>query len=94
MIKIIAKFEIQENKVSRATVRMAALAAASKSDKGCISYELFEDINNANTLFFVESWESTEEQSAHMNTPHIKAFDAAARHFLAGDPLVAIVKSI
>ncbi|MFC4606194.1 putative quinol monooxygenase [Rhodococcus kronopolitis] len=75
---------------SEETVRSAlsALAAASRDEDGCISYELFESAQAAGTFVTVEVWTGQEALQAHMSAPH---FTAAAGEFgahLAGAPQI------
>ena len=48
--------------------------AATRKEKGCISYDLFESTSEAGTFNFVERWETREALAAHMETDHLKAW--------------------
>lgn len=57
------------------------------AEKGCIQYQLTKNADSGlarqipideNTLIFVECWESIEALQAHLASPHMKAFAAAA----------------
>ncbi|MPW26508.1 hypothetical protein GC105_11970 [Alkalibaculum sp. M08DMB] len=94
MITIIARFKIKEGKIKLAKEKLSELANASKFDKGCVSYQLFEDVGDKKVLVFIESWNTIEEQTAHMDTPHIKIFNDIASDIILDEPTVTILKPI
>lgn len=38
-----------------------------RSQPGCISYSLYQDLDNPYSLMFVEEWETEEDLNAHLN---------------------------
>ena len=52
--------EIKDNKIDE----------ISKAEDGCYKYDYFYPVENDNTLFLWEQWESVEHQKAHCQTPH------------------------
>jgi quinol monooxygenase YgiN len=51
-----------------------AVAEASRSEPGCISYRLYEDTEQSNEFVFVEEWDSDEALQRHFATAHIREF--------------------
>jgi quinol monooxygenase YgiN len=51
-----------------------AVAAASRTESGCISYRMYEDTEISNEFVFVEEWESSEALQRHFATAHVRAF--------------------
>ncbi len=43
-------------------------------ERGCIQYDLHEDLEDENRFLFFENWESKSLWEEHMQTPHIKAY--------------------
>jgi len=70
MIKVVAKSLIKDNEVEKAINLYDELVQKTKQEKGCIAYELFQDLNNENILIIVEQWESEEHLEAHKKTEH------------------------
>ena len=46
------------------------LITETKKEEGCISYDLYEDINDKNIITFIEAWSSKEAIEKHKNTNH------------------------
>ena len=70
MITIVAKKKIKEGKIEEFKVVAENLITESRNEIGCISYNLFQDINNFNTLTFIEEWISEDAIKLHNNSKH------------------------
>lgn len=57
MIKVIARSVIKENHLSDALEIYRHLVAETVKETGCITYELFQELNNPNSLTLIEEWE-------------------------------------
>jgi len=74
MIVVVGRVKTDENKRD-ALVRIGqAVAAASRTETGCISYRLYEDTELENEFVFVEEWESKQALERHFATSHIAEF--------------------
>lgn len=49
------------------------LAESSRSEQGCISYEIYENSRDSSRVLIVETWESETALAAHQQTEHFKA---------------------
>ncbi len=70
MIKIVAKGIFYENKVDEALKLYEELVIKSQKENGCISYNLFRDVDDKTILTMIEEWESREAHNMHKNTEH------------------------
>jgi quinol monooxygenase YgiN len=50
------------------------VAAATREESGCISYEFFTDLTTPGRLHLFEEWDHEDSLVAHFETPHLKAF--------------------
>jgi quinol monooxygenase YgiN len=62
------------------------LAATSKGDQGCITYELFAS-DAPGAFVTIERWESQADIDAHMASPHIMQMIRAAGAHLEGSTI-------
>lgn len=62
------------------------LVAATRTEEGCVSYELFESAAAAGTFITIETWRSAADLAEHMTTPHIAAALTAVDGHLAQPP--------
>ncbi|MBP1926820.1 pentatricopeptide repeat protein [Sedimentibacter acidaminivorans] len=70
MIKIVAKGFFHEGKVNEAIKLYEELVQKSRNEKGCISYNLFQDKKDDTILTVIEEWEGEEALELHKNTEH------------------------
>ncbi len=73
---------------------LSTLAAATRQEEGCVSYDLSESKAVPGTFVTVEVWKDQASLDAHMETPHIAAAFAAVGDKMAGEvaihPLVPV----
>ena len=72
MIKVVAKFIVQQNKIEEFKDRVEELIEKTRQEEGNVFYELYQDVENAQVLTFIEEWESPEALKAHMKTDHFQ----------------------
>lgn len=65
---------------------LEALVGPTRSEEGCISYELFSSRVDSATFITVEKWRGQGDLDAHLQTPHLAQALAAAGEHLAGAP--------
>lgn len=70
MIKVIARSIINENHLTDALHIYKLLVSETVKESGCITYELFQELNNPNNLTLIEEWEDMEALQRHTQTPH------------------------
>ena len=70
MIKVVAKNYIKTDKINEVTELAKELIEKTRKEKGCIKYELFQDIHNKGLMTFIEEWESKEALKEHMKSEH------------------------
>lgn len=70
MIKVIARSIIKENHLEDALHLYKLLVEETVKEQGCISYELFQALDNPNHLTLIEEWDDIEALEMHTQTPH------------------------
>ncbi|MCR3761461.1 putative quinol monooxygenase [Clostridium felsineum] len=73
MVKVVAKNFIKEEKIEdflKISKELVELTVT--QDKGCIKYEMYQDLNDKTILTMIEEWESMEFLQKHMQSKHFK----------------------
>lgn len=70
MIKVVARSTIKEGHLSDALYLYRLLVNETVKEQGCISYELFQELENLNNLTLIEEWDDMEALQRHTQTPH------------------------
>lgn len=50
------------------------MVSATKSEKGCISYDFYLGLSDPDTLMVFQEWESMEALMEHLQTSHMEDF--------------------
>lgn len=50
------------------------MAEATQAEPGCISYDFYVGVSDANTLMLFQEWESMDALMKHYQTPHMETF--------------------
>ncbi len=94
MITITAKCTLVEGKKEEFIKIAQKLIEESNKEMGCISYDLYEDINDENIVTFIEEWESSEAIDTHNNTEHFKQIVPKLRQLQIQDSVVNLYNKI
>jgi len=94
MITIVAKKIIKEGKIEEFKVLAENLIIESRNEIGCISYNLFQDINNFNTLTFIEEWISEDAIKLHNNSKHFTSIVPKFVDLQEGETMVNLYKMV
>ena len=73
MIRVVSKSIVKEGRLEEIKKLFAELVPEVRKEEGCISYGLYEDIDNPMTLAMLEEWASEESLEKHKNTPHLRS---------------------
>lgn len=74
MIVVIAKMKVKMGRKAEVFSLAQDLIIATRTEKGCISYELLDDPYDVSSCVFVEQWTDKEALRQHLKTPHISAW--------------------
>lgn len=90
MLKLVAKFIVKEDKIEEFKKYSEELVAETRKENGCISYQLFQDINDSKILTFIEEWENQQSIDNHNNSKHITELLPKLMETLKEDPVLNI----
>jgi quinol monooxygenase YgiN len=58
-----------------------AMIAATRTEPGCILYDLNVSVTDPQSMIFVEAWESREALTAHFEMAHMKVWQKASEGY-------------
>jgi quinol monooxygenase YgiN len=67
---------------------LSALVEPTRSEPGCISYDLLVSAADPATFITMESWRSQADLDAHLQTPHVQQALSVAGDHLAQTPAI------
>ncbi len=84
-LTIVANIHANPDQIDLVKAELEKLVPITRTEEGCILYELHRDNENPAHFMFYENWESRELWQTHMNAPHLavymKATDGAVAEF-------------
>lgn len=84
-IAVTAEFHFQADQVDIGLNILKALVIASRQDKGCMQYELYQSNDQPNTYIMMERWRSRQDWQYHINTDHVKSASAGISELLVDE---------
>ena len=70
------------------------LIAGSRSEEGCVFYNLYVDTTNPDVLTFIERWKDQAAFDFHYTTPHFTTIRPLLRAFFTKDMEVDVYEQI
>ena len=76
-LTIVANITAKSDKIDLVKVGLEKLIDITRSEEGCLQYDLHQDNENPSHFMFYENWESRELWQKHMGVQHLKDYMAA-----------------
>lgn len=73
-LTIVANIHAKSDQIELVKTELEKLVPITRSEAGCIQYDLRQDNENPAHFLFYENWESRELWQTHMNAPHLAAY--------------------
>lgn len=73
-LTIVANIKANPDKIDLVKAELIKLIDITRSEEGCINYDLHQDNDNPAHFVFYENWESRELWQAHMGAQHLTAY--------------------
>jgi quinol monooxygenase YgiN len=87
-LQVVATIQVKAGSEDVVRDALTELVDGTRTEEGCILYELFQSGADPTVFVTVETWRGQEDLDAHLKTPHLqKAFATAGEH-LAAPPAV------
>lgn len=89
-LTIVAVIRAREGCADRVHAHLRGLVAPSRADAGCLDYDLHVSLETPGLFLFYENWATRADWDAHMVTPHLAAWKAAAADLVASTEILQL----
>ena len=72
MIVVVVRGIFKPDTLSQATSLYEKLAVASREEDGCLTYGIFQDVEDENALTVIESWATEQALETHLQSAHFQ----------------------
>ncbi|MEM5789887.1 MAG: putative quinol monooxygenase [Syntrophobacteraceae bacterium] len=93
-ISVVAKFRAKAGMEVDLKNLLMTLIEPSRSDEGCINYDLHQGTGDPAVFVFYENWQSREHLDRHSATSHVQNFRLKAKDLLAEPPELILMNMI
>ncbi len=76
-LTIVANIKAKSDKIELVKAELEKLVPITRSEPGCLQYDLHQDNENPAHFMFYENWDSRALWQTHMNAQHLKDYMAA-----------------
>ena len=76
-LTIVAHITAKPDAIELVKTELEKLIGTTRSEQGCLQYDLHQDNENPAHFMFYENWESREHWQTHMSNKHLKDYLAA-----------------
>ena len=85
-VKVVAKITAQRDKAEDLKAILLGVVGPTRTEKGCVSYQLLQNKTDESDFVFVEEWTSDAAIDSHMTTSHVQDALAKIESMLAQEP--------
>lgn len=86
MHHVLARITVKPESADAAKAILIDLVSKSREEAGCVSYDLYRQVDAPHIFQTVEQWRAKADADAHMSTPHVAAAIAGAGAMFAAPP--------
>jgi quinol monooxygenase YgiN len=91
---VVAQIRAKEGMEEPAKQELMALVDPTRSEKGCIKYELHQSVENKALFMFYETWAGKKDLDEHIRMPYMKAHLKRAGDLFAEPPKITLWEAI
>jgi len=88
MVVVLARLFVKPERQADFVARAQEVIAATREEKGCVSYTLYKSTEDPLEFIYVEEWESRADLDAHAKSAHLVAFKKDRADMMAKDSIV------
>lgn len=85
-IRVVTHIHVQAGKAQEAITLLSELVMATRTETGCLRYELLQSSVVATEFVILEEWKSEEDINQHMQTPYVQEALLEGEMFLISPP--------
>jgi quinol monooxygenase YgiN len=93
-ISVVATIKAKLGQEEKVKQLLLGLVSPTRSEAGCINYDLHQAVDDKALFMFYENWTSKEDLDRHLAKPYLQAFLGQAEQILAEPVQIAILNMI
>ncbi|MGD0826481.1 MAG: putative quinol monooxygenase [Desulfobaccales bacterium] len=82
-LTVVAKIKAKPGMEARVKEELLALVAPTRSEPGCVNYDLHQALDDKSAFVFYENWRSKRDLDEHLQMPYLQALLGKVDQILA-----------
>jgi len=82
-LSILARIKAKQGMEEKVKEELISLATPTRSERGCINYDLHQSTENKSLFMLYENWVSKKDLDEHLAMPYLRRFMEKAKEILA-----------
>lgn len=82
-VTVVARIRAKKGMEEKVKRELMALLSPTRSEKGCINYDLHQSVEDKSLFMFYENWASKRDLNEHLEMPYMKSHLEKAKEILA-----------
>ncbi|MGL4368226.1 MAG: putative quinol monooxygenase [Spirochaetota bacterium] len=92
MVKVISKYTVTPGKLAEFRAVSVRLRSAALKERGCLGFEILQDVQDDHTICIIEEWHDGESLSMHMQSGLFKTVMPRLHELQTGKPDVTVCR--
>jgi len=93
-VTVVARIKAKKGMEEIVKQELIALLSPTRSEKGCINYDLHQSVEDKSLFMFYENWASKKDLNEHLEMPYMKSHMDKAKDILAEPPEITLWEKI
>ena len=93
-LTVVARFKAKAGKEAQLRGELLKLISPTRSEEGCVNYDLHESSEHPGEFLFYENWTSQEALDKHLQAPHVKSLLGKSDQLVAEQPEITLWNQI
>jgi quinol monooxygenase YgiN len=93
-VKVVPRITARPDRIDELTRILLRIVEETRKEKDCLSYQLYQNLDEPNDFTVVEGWASNAAIDSHMVTEHVQDAFATAGPLLAAAPEIKRYRAI
>jgi quinol monooxygenase YgiN len=93
-VTVVARIKAKKGMEEEVKKELLTLLGPTRSEKGCIGYDLHQSVEDKSLFMFYENWMSQKDLDEHLKRPHMKSHMEKASKILAAPGEITLWEKI
>ena len=91
-VTVVARIKAKRKYTNRVKQELAGLMAPTRREQGCLTYDVYQNVDDRSLFLFHEIWESQRLLEKHWKSEHLKVYRQATEEMIEEREISVLVE--